>query len=67
MIEALISLLVLFIVLAVVFWIAKLIVEYFGMPAVILQVLGLILALVMLLAVLRAVGVVAGGAWRLYP
>ena len=67
MIESLISLLVLFLVLAVIFWIAKLAVVHFGAPAVVLQVVGLILALIFVLALLRSIGVVTGGAWRLCP
>lgn len=67
MIETLIGLLVLFLILAVVYWIAQLAAQHFGAPAFVLQVFGLILALVFLLALLRAVGVVAGGPLRLGP
>ena len=65
MIEILIHVLVLFAVLAVLFWIVKLGVEHFGAPPVLVQIVGLVFVLIFLLGALRAFGIVAGGPWRL--
>ncbi|HJY46687.1 MAG TPA: hypothetical protein VJ301_18885 [Propionibacteriaceae bacterium] len=56
MLEALIQLLILLVVLAVIFYIAKLAATHFGVPPIIVQLIGLILGLVFLLAALRAFG-----------
>jgi hypothetical protein len=53
-----IGLLVLLLVLVVVFWIVKRAGEYFGAPPIVVELAGIILALVFILACLRAVGVV---------
>jgi hypothetical protein len=64
MISLLIQLLVILLVLVIVYYIASLACSHFGAPPVILQIIGLILLLVFLLAVLNvATGV--GPRWRL--
>ncbi len=70
MIAVLIQLLVLFIVLAVIYYIVSVGAGYFGVPAAIIQIIGLILGLIFLLAALSAFGVmpygwggVHGGRW----
>jgi hypothetical protein len=64
MISLLIQLLVILLVLVIVYYIASLACAYLGAPPPILQIIGLILLLVFLLAVLNlAAGV--GPRWRL--
>jgi hypothetical protein len=63
-ITLLIQLLIVLLVLVIVYYIASLACTHFGAPPVILQIIGLILLLVFLLAVLNvAAGV--GPRWRL--
>lgn len=61
MIASVIQLLVLLIVLAVVYYIVKLGAGHFGVPAVIVQMVGLILGLIFLLAALSAFGIMPAG------
>jgi hypothetical protein len=63
MIEILISLLVLILVLAVIYWIASLVVGAFGLPPVTLQIVGAILGLILLVWLLGLVGY-AAPVWR---
>lgn len=56
MLTALISLLVCLVVLIVVFYIVRLAAGHFGLPPVVVQIIGLILALVFLLYALRLFG-----------
>ena len=56
MIEALMGLLITFSVLAVFFWIAKLAAKHFEIPYVFVQIVGVIFALIFLLALLSALG-----------
>lgn len=65
MIGMLINLLVLFVVLAVVYYIVRLGAEHFGAPPVILQVTGLILGLILFLWVLQEFRVITG--WMRIP
>ena len=53
MIETLIYLLILFLVLAVVWYVVKLVAGHFGAPAIIVQVAGLVLFLIWLLYAVR--------------
>jgi hypothetical protein len=53
MIEALIYLLILFVVLAVIWYVVKLVAGHFGAPAILVQVVGLILFLIWLLYAIR--------------
>jgi uncharacterized membrane protein len=55
-IEILIQLLILFVVLAVIWWVIRLVAAHFGAPAIIVQVAGLILFLIWLLYAVRAFG-----------
>lgn len=63
MIEALIGLLILFLVLAIIWYVAKLVAGHFGAPGVIVQALGLILFLIWLLAAIRALAPSSYSAW----
>jgi hypothetical protein len=58
MIAALIQVLVLLLVLAIVFYIARLVIVQFGLPPVLLQIVGLILLLILVLALLNWLGAV---------
>jgi hypothetical protein len=64
MIGTLVSLLVLFIVLAVIYYIVSLGAGHFGVPGTIVQIVGLILGLIFLLAALSAFGVAPAGFGR---
>lgn len=57
MIEALIQLLVVVLILAVVYWVASVVLTHFGAPAFMLQILGVILALLFVLALLSFLNV----------
>jgi len=57
MIEGLIQLLVLVLVLAVLFYVARLVVAQFGGPPILLQIVGIIFALIVVLALLQLAGV----------
>jgi hypothetical protein len=63
MVQGLISLLVVVLILCVLWYIVKLLAAHFGAPPVVVQITGLILALVVILAVLRLIGAVPAG-WR---
>lgn len=65
MIATLIQLLVLFILLAAIYYIVKIGAGHFGVPGPIIQIVGLILGLVFLLAALSAFGIVPYGLGRL--
>jgi hypothetical protein len=54
MIAALIHILILLVVLVIAFYILKLVATHFGLPQVVVQIIGLILALILLLYVLNA-------------
>jgi hypothetical protein len=56
MIEAVISLLVLFLVLACIWWVIRLVASHFGAPYIFIQVAGIILFLIWLLYAVRALG-----------
>ena len=56
MIEILIQLLILFLVLAVIWYVVKLVAAHFGAPGIIIQVVGLVLFLIWLLYAVRALG-----------
>jgi hypothetical protein len=56
MISALITILVALLVLVIVFWIVKIAGEQFGAPAVIIQIVGLILLLIFLLFLFNQFG-----------
>ena len=58
MISALIGLLVVLLVLFIVWYILRLAASHFGLPDVVIQIIGLILALIFLLYVMNALGVV---------
>ena len=60
MIAILIQALVVLLVLCVAFYIIRIAATHFGVPAVFVQILGLILALIFLLWVLRLAGVSVG-------
>jgi hypothetical protein len=64
MISLLIQLLVILLVLVIVYYIANLACTHFGAPPVILQIIGLILLLVFLLAILNVTAGI-GPRWRL--
>jgi hypothetical protein len=64
MISLLIQLLIILLVLVIVYYIANLACTHFGAPPVILQIIGLILLLVFLLAILNVTAGV-GPRWRL--
>lgn len=64
MIGVLINLLIVLLVLVVIYYIVKLAAGQFGIPPVILQIVGLILGLVFLLVALQAFGLAAGPSWR---
>ncbi|HJY45827.1 MAG TPA: hypothetical protein VJ301_14490 [Propionibacteriaceae bacterium] len=53
MIGALIHILILLVVLVIVFYILKLVSVHFGLPTVAVQIIGLILALILLLYILN--------------
>jgi hypothetical protein len=57
MIEGLVQILVLVLILVVLLYVARLLVAYFGGPAIILQIVGVIFALIVVLALLQLVGV----------
>jgi uncharacterized membrane protein len=56
MIEILIQLLILFVILAVIWYVIRLVAGHFGAPAIFVQVAGIILFLIWLLAAVRAFG-----------
>jgi hypothetical protein len=58
MIAALIHLCVVLLILLVVWWIVKIVATHFGLPAVAIQVVGAIFALIFLLYVLSLFGIV---------
>jgi hypothetical protein len=64
MIGVLINLLVVLLVLAVIYYIVKLAAGQFGIPPVVVQIIGLILGLIFLLFALQAFGIAAGPTWR---
>lgn len=64
MISTLISVLVVLLVLFIIWYVVKLAGDQFGVPPVIIQIVGLILALIFLLFILNAVGVAVPGVWR---
>jgi hypothetical protein len=64
MISALIGLLVVLLVLFIVWYIFRLAATHFGLPEVMIQVVGLILALIFLLYLIQALGVVVRVPWR---
>jgi hypothetical protein len=64
MISLLIQLLLVLLVLAIIYYIAKLACTHFGAPPIILQIIGLILLLVFLLAAVNAIGGISPR-WRL--
>jgi hypothetical protein len=57
MIEGLLQILVLVLILVVLFYVARLIVAQFGGPPILLQIMGVIFALIVVLALLQLVGV----------
>ena len=67
MIGFLIQFLILLLVLLIVFWIVKLVAAQFGAPPIVVQICGLILLLILILALLNMAGALPGARWRLYP
>jgi hypothetical protein len=66
MIPALIQFLIAVLVVVIVFYIIKLVATHFGAPPLVVQLVGLILALILILLLLQAVGGIPG--WhRLCP
>jgi hypothetical protein len=63
MIALLIQALILLLILAIVFWIIRLAAVHFGAPAIVINIVGLILLLIFLLYFLNAMGLTSGS-WK---